>query len=457
MKIKQFFDFFLIFFHIFTFFLRIIMLTVEILKKKRDGNELNQREIDFLIRGLVDRDISDIQASAFLTSSFIRGLSFRETAFLTQAMLNSGLKFDFSEIGKPIIDKHSTGGVGDKLSLLLVPIMMSADIAVPMISGRGLGHTGGTVDKLESIIGFNMQLPNDKLRELLFTNGAFMTSQTAEIAPADRILYHIRDITGNVESFGLITASILCKKLAEGLDGLILDLKVGKGAFMSDIDMAKRLAEYMAGVARETGLKMRILFTAMDEPLGYSVGNWIEILETEQALKGNYSQDIRILTEKLAAGMLQLAYSNISADDAFDKVRKIWDSGQALDNFYKMIRSQGGDLDASRAKYSIVETFELKAQYSGFISDIDTYYIGIAGIILGAGRRNINDELDHSAGIIIHKKIGDEVKRGDVIAQIQGQDKSKFQETIDLLENCFVISREYKPREKNLILDEWII
>lgn len=433
------------------------MLPVEILKKKRDGIELNQKEIDFFIRGLVNNEISEVQASAFLTSSFIHGLTFRETAFLTEAMLNSGLKFEFANIGKPVIDKHSTGGVGDKLSLLLVPILMSADIAVPMISGRGLGHTGGTVDKLESIVGYNMKLPNDKLRELLYANGAFMTSQTAEIAPADRILYHIRDITGNVDSFGLITASILCKKLAEGLDGLILDLKVGKGAFMRDLDMAKRLAEYMAGVARETGLKMRILFTAMEEPLGYSVGNWVEILETEEALKGNYSQDIRILTENLAAGMIQLAYPTTSPLESLKNVREIWDSGIALNNFYKMINSQGGDLDATREKYSKVDTIELKAQYSGIIADIDTYYVGIAGIILGAGRRNIEEVLDYSAGIFIDKKIGDEVRKGDVIARIQAKDNLKFQETIDLLENCFVISREHKAKEKNLILDEWII
>jgi pyrimidine-nucleoside phosphorylase len=433
------------------------MLPVEILKKKRDGIELSKKEIDLFIKGIVNKSISDVQAAAFLTSSFIRGLTPAETAQLTFSMRDSGMKFDFSKFNRPVIDKHSTGGVGDKLSLLLVPILMSCDISVPMISGRGLGHTGGTVDKLESIQGFNMQLSNERLIELIEQNGAFMTSQTEEIAPADKILYHIRDITGNVDSFGLITASILCKKLAEGLNGLVLDLKVGKGAFMQNIDMAVKLASTMAAVARETKLSMRILFTSMDEPLGNAVGNWVEIEETEESLKGNYEKDIRIITEKLATGMILLGHPNVSENDALEKVRKIWDSGEALKNFYKMIESQGGDLEASKKVYQDIPRADLLADRDGVIIDMDTHYIGIAGIILGAGRKNMDDVIDYSAGIHIHKKMGTEVKKGDVIATIQGMDITRFDETLELLRNCFVISREKEIEKHDLIIDEWIV
>ena len=430
------------------------MLPVEILKKKRDGLELSKKEIIFFIQGIISSYISDVQAAAFLTSSYINGLTAKEIAYLTFAMRDSGEIFEFPDINKPIIDKHSTGGVGDKISLLLVPILMSCDIAVPMISGKGLGHTGGTVDKLESVVGYNMHLPKEKLKELLYQNGAFMTAQTDEIAPADKILYDIRDITGNVDSNGLIAASILCKKLAEGLDGLVLDMKVGNGAFMRNFTDAKLLADTMAAVARESGLKMQIIFSAMEQPLGYTVGNWLEIEETIQALEGNFSDDIRELTLTLAAAMIQLGYNNLSRDEALDQAKEVWDSGLALKNFNKMISAQGGDIESSQKKYQNTPNQEIKAKQNGFIAQIDTLYVGVAGIILGAGRRNTDDIIDHSAGIRIFKKTGDNVKKGETIAIVYGQDKYRFGDAIDLLQNCFVISEKDVATHHKLIIDE---
>jgi pyrimidine-nucleoside phosphorylase len=432
------------------------MITSELLKKKRLGLNLSKNEIDFLIKGLINRSVSDIQASAFLTSSCINGLNPEEINALTFAMRDSGFRFDFSKFGKPVIDKHSTGGVGDKLSLLIVPICMSFDIALPMISGRGLGHTGGTVDKLESISGFNIRLNTEQFYDLIEKNNAFMACQTDDIAPADRILYHIRDVTGNVESVGLITASILSKKLVEGLDGLVIDLKVGNGAFMHSLDEAKELAEAMASVARLSGLKMRLLFTSMDQPLGYKIGNWLEIEETIDSLKGNAPEDIRFLTEELSAAMLLTAGIETDKLIALEKIRKVWDSGEALNNFYKMVNSQGGNIEESYRKHSKVEKFEVKSAHSGFINQIDTLYMGLAGIMLGAGRKTLEDKIDYAAGIILHKKIGDEVKFGEVIATIQATDKFKLYEAADLISNLIIIS-DIQPEKPKLILDEWIV
>jgi pyrimidine-nucleoside phosphorylase len=432
------------------------MIITEVIKKKRLGLDLTKNEIDFLIKGLINRSVSDIQASAFLTSSCIHGLNPLEINALTYAMRDSGIRFDFSKFGKPVIDKHSTGGVGDKLSLLIVPICMSFNIAIPMISGRGLGHTGGTVDKLESISGFNIRLNTEQFYDLIDKNNAFMACQTEDIAPADRILYHIRDVTGNVESVGLITASILSKKLAEGLDGLVIDLKVGNGAFMHSIDEAKELAEAMSSVARLSGLKMRILFTSMDQPLGYKIGNWLEIEETIDSLKCNAPDDIRILTEELSVAMLLTAGIENEKIIALEKIRKVWDSGEALNNFYRLVNSQNGNIEESFRKHSIVEKLDIKASNSGFIYQIDTLYLGISGIMLGAGRKAVDDIIDYSAGITLHKKVGDEVEVGEVIATLQAKEKFKLYEAADLISLSIIIS-DIQPVKPKLIIDEWII
>ncbi len=432
------------------------MLITEILKKKRDGFELNKDEISYFIKGLSNFNVSDIQAAAFLMACCTKGLSSKETTYLTYQMRDSGEKFNFAKINKPKVDKHSTGGVGDKISLLITPLLMAFDIAVPMISGRGLGHTGGTVDKLESISGFKIRLDYEDYFNLLIQNGAFMACQTDDIAPADKKLYHIRDVTGTVESIGLITASILSKKLVEDLDALAMDIKVGNGAFMRDLSSAHQLAESMAGVARESGLKMRIIFSSMEQPLGYKIGNWLEIEETMESLNGQYSADIRDLTLKLCSSMLIAGGLFDNELESGLELNKVWDSGLAAKNFVKMIEAQGGNLELSKSKYENYPEYEIVSDKRGFIQQIDTLYTGIAGIMLGAGRKDINDKIDYGAGIILNKKIGDTVEIGETLAVLKSKDKSLFDSPAELLKNCFIISDDYKKAPK-LILDEWVI
>lgn len=431
------------------------MITSEILKKKRMGFALSRTEINFLISGLLNRSVTDYQAAAFLTSSCINGLNPEEIVALTESMRDSGFKFNFDKLNKKIVDKHSTGGVGDKLSLLLVPICMAFDIGVPMISGRGLGHTGGTVDKLESISGFNIRPENSEFYSLMENNGAFMACQTDDIAPADRILYQLRDVTGNVESVGLITASILSKKLVEDLDVLVIDLKVGNGAFMQNIEDAHELAKSMGDVCKLAGVKCNVVFTNMDQPLGYKIGNWLEIEETIDCLAGNYPQDIRELTVELAASMVYHSELFHSKEEAKDAVIKVWDDGTALNNFYKMIESQGGDLNKSREKYSKVEKIEGFAESNGFVFQIDSLYTGIAGIVAGAGRKTAEDKIDYSAGIILNKKVGDFVKKGELLWTLQGRDKYKLMEAADMLKTCVIIA-DKTPEIKPLIIEEWV-
>lgn len=432
------------------------MITAEILRKKRIGEELSEKEVQFLVAGMRSGEVSDVQITAFLTSSCIHGLTSKETGALTFAMRDSGDKFNFSYKKRPKIDKHSTGGVGDKLSLLLVPLVVPCGLAVPMISGRGLGHTGGTLDKLDSISGFNVRLEEKDFYRLMQENSCFMASQTEELVPADRKMYQIRDITGNVDSIGLITASILSKKLVEDLDGLVLDMKVGNGAFMRDFDSARELAESMAGVAREVGLKMRILFTSMEQPLGRKIGNWLEVEETIDSLSGKCPDDIRIITEKLASSMLLLGNISENESDALKKIRNTWESGIALDFFKKMVSAQGGNLSQSYEKYKYTQQIEIIANQSGIINQIDTLGLGLSGIMLGAGRKKAEDTLDYGAGIILHKKLGDEVTSGESIATIFANDSKKMKEASESIKQCFNLGKE-EIQIPNLIMDEWVV
>ncbi|MCX6154251.1 MAG: thymidine phosphorylase [Candidatus Kapabacteria bacterium] len=431
------------------------MLTSEILIKKRDKNQLSESEIKYLVSGVVSGEVSEAQAAAFLMASSINGLNAKETAFLTHAMAESGTKLSFAHLGKPIIDKHSTGGVGDKVSLLIVPIISSCGILTPMISGRGLGHTGGTVDKLESIHGFNTMPDEAMMNQHLKENSGFIIGQSENIAPADKILYKLRDITGTVESVGLITASILSKKVAEGLDGLIMDIKFGNGAFMSTFDDAKILAKSMLNVATEMGLAMRILFSSMNQPLGKKVGNWLEIEEVEESLKGNCPDDLKEIAEFTCSSMLLLAKLASDRDSALSMVRGVWNSGLALDKFYSIIKSQGGDIDLSRKLYSNVEKFELKSTNSGFIDFINTRKIGLAAIHLGAGRKLATDTIDFSAGLEFKKKIGDRVESGETICIIQAKDQSVFPAALDILNESYSLSANPAQLAKSIIYEEW--
>lgn len=427
------------------------MIPAEILRAKRDGRELTEKEIAFLVRGVVSGAVSETQAAAFLMASCIRGLSARETAALTLAMAHSGTTFRFADIGKPIVDKHSTGGVGDKISLLLVPLAACCGLAVPMISGRGLGHTGGTVDKLESITGLQLGFSDEEFAKLLQRNGAFMAKQTESIAPADRILYRVRDVTGTVESVGLITASILSKKFAEGLDALVMDIKVGSGAFMATRQQAEVLARSMQDVAKEAGLPLRVVFTAMEQPLGNAIGNWVEIQETLDALAGNAPEDIRIVTEELVVAMLLIAGVATTREDALERVRLVWHNGKALQKFEQIIESQGGDIAQSQHRYRNVPRLAFRALSDGIITGIHARHIGLAGIALGAGRVHSGDDIDYAAGVVFHKKVGSAVRVGEEIGFIQGERRHVFEAVQNTVLQAITIGGQ-PPERESLVL-----
>ncbi len=429
------------------------MITAEILRKKRDGHELSDVEIAFLVQGLVRGEVSQAQAAAFLMANCTRGMSARETASLTRAMAFSGTTFDFSGLGVPIVDKHSTGGVGDKISLLVAPLAAACGLLVPMISGRGLGHTGGTVDKLESITGMKLDLVEDEYESLLRRNGVFMAKQTDSFVPADRILYHLRDVTGTVESVGLLTSSILSKKFAEGLDALVMDVKVGRGAFMDTFDGAQELAQSLYDTGREAGLPVRIVYTAMNRPMGRSMGNWPEVEEAIDALAGNVEDDVRIVTEELCAAMLLAARVADSREQAGEQVRSAWQSGRGLRRFMEMIRAQGGDIEASRQLYATTPRAAILAPDDGVITGIHARQIGLAGIVLGVGRVQSGDAIDYAAGMTFHKTVGSEVRRGEEIGSIQGRRTHTFPQVLDMVRRAIETGSE-APQEEYPILGE---
>lgn len=382
------------------------MTAVEIIRKKRDRIKLKEEEIRFFVNGSASGEIKDYQISAFLMAIYLNGMDFEETFFLTREMLNSGKKFDLSGIKGKKIDKHSTGGVGDKISLILAPLAASCGIVVPMISGRGLGHTGGTIDKLEAIKGYNPLLDEKKFQYVLKDTGCAIISQTEDIAPCDRIFYSIRDVTGTVESIPLITSSIMSKKLAEDLDGLVIDMKLGKGAFMKNIDEAKRLAESMMKVAERFNLKMKIFFTDMNTPIGYGIGNGIEVIESKEVLKGEVKNDTYKITMELVKGMCQIAGIK-------EEPEKYIENKEAYRRFEKMIKLQGGDIN----KISLNKNeYEIKSDKEGIVLDIDAYSIAEAFLLTGAGRIRKEDKIDYGAGIRLLKFIGDSVKKNETIA-----------------------------------------
>src|SRR5438093_1610382 len=395
--------------------------TVDVIRKKRDGVELSRAEIEYFVRGYTSNEIPDYQAAAWLMSAVIRGLTRAETAALTDAMLRSGEVLDLSEFSAKKIDKHSTGGVGDKTSLVLAPVAAAGGLIVPMISGRGLGHTGGTLDKLESIPGFNVNLPIPEFRRVLRTCGCSMIGQTAEIAPADRKLYALRDVTGTVESPYLICASIMSKKLAEGIDGLVLDVKTGSGAFMKKEEDAVFLVDLMVETGERMGKQVVALITDMDQPLGLLVGNSLEVAEVVDVLRGAGPQDLRDLCLELAAWMFHLGGSAANLNEAKSKAKTLLKSGHAMETFRKMVALQGGDPGAiddpqrlPQAKYSL----DVTSPRAGYVTAIQCESIGTACVILGGGREKKEDSVDPAVGITLHKKVGDQVTAGEPLCTI---------------------------------------
>jgi len=430
--------------------------TIDIIRKKRDGGTLDAREIGFLVNGAANGSIPAEQLSAWLMAAWIRGLSLDETRSLTLAMRDSGEKFSPARLGKVAVDKHSTGGVGDKTSFLVAPIAAACGLAVPMISGRALGHTGGTLDKLESIPGYRTALTLSEFETVLIRCGASIVSQTPALVPADRVLYALRDRTGTVENPGLICASILSKKLAAGLNALVLDVKTGSGAFLRKREDAEYLAALMVATAEAAGTRTVALLTDMGQPLGYAAGNWIEIVECLELLRGNRpaeSEDLRELSLVLAGWMIHLGWKAATPEMGYALADAALADGSALAVFFKMIEAQGGDI----AAFADPEKFHkpgatqvLDAWETGCISEMDTTKIGWAVQRLGAGREKAGAPVDPHAGIIFHARRGARVEQGQPIATLYATRPALLAEPIALLRDAITISNT-PPHEVPLV------
>jgi pyrimidine-nucleoside phosphorylase len=388
------------------------------LRKKRDGEELSREEIEHFVQGHTRGEISDHQAAAWLMAAHVRGLSRAETAHLTHAMLHSGEQLDLSSLPACKVDKHSTGGVGDKTSLILAPMVAAGGLNVPMISGRGLGHTGGTLDKLEAIPGFRVNLEVDEFMSVLGQCGCAMIGQTAEIAPADRKLYQLRHFTSTIDSPPLICASIMSKKLAEGIDALVLDVKTGSGAFMKREAEAALLGELMVDTAKRMGVRAVALVTGMDEPLGYKIGNALEVEEVIEVLHGGGPQDLVDLTITLGGWMFYLGGRTATVGEGEQLGRKLLASGDAADKFRKMIELQGGDprvVDEPNRLPKAKHQAEIVSDSTGYVTAMDCELIGVASVLLGGGRQHESDDVDPAVGIVMQKKLGDPVQRGEAL------------------------------------------
>jgi pyrimidine-nucleoside phosphorylase len=393
----------------------------ELIHRKRDGGRLTPAELHALIAGYVAGEIPDYQLAAFCMAVFFRGLDEEETGALTDAMLRSGDVLDLSALPGVKVDKHSTGGVGDKISLPLAPLAAACGVKVPMVSGRGLGHTGGTLDKLEAIPGFRVDLPVERFVELVRDHGLGLIGQTARIAPADKRLYALRDVTATVESIPLIAASIMSKKLAEGIDALVLDVKVGRGAFMKTRDDARRLALALVGIGRRMGKRVTALLTTMDQPLGQAVGNALEVVESIELLRGGGPADLRELTVALTAEMVLLARLAPDLPAARAAVEAAIADGRGLARFRDIVAAQGGDpraIDDPGRLPRAAQVIPLEAEADGVVAALDAEAVGLAAMALGAGRARVEDRIDPSVGVVLLRKVGDRVVRGEPLCLV---------------------------------------
>jgi len=391
------------------------MRAVDVITKKRDGGVLTGEEIRFFVDGVTRGTLPDYQASALLMAIFVRGMSADETACLTDAMVHSGRRVDLSDVPGVKVDKHSTGGVGDKTSLVLAPLVAACGVPVPMMSGRGLGHTGGTLDKLESIPGFRVNLSLAEMKATLAAAGCAMVGQTSEIAPADKKLYALRDVTATIESIPLITASIMSKKMAEGIGGLVLDVKTGSGAFMKTVADSRRLAESLVSVGNASGVRTEAVITAMDAPRGAAADNALEVMESIQVLKGGGPADLIEVTLELAARMLVLGGAAADREEGRIRARACITSGAALDRFRRMVEIQGGDprvVDDHTRLPVAPERHRLTAERAGYIARLDAELVGRACVALGAGRDRVDDAVDPAVGILIRARPGESVRSG---------------------------------------------
>lgn len=433
----------------------------DIIRKKRDGAELSKAEIAFFVNGVTADEVADYQVSALLMAIFLNGMTDAEQSALTEAMLHSGEILDFSDISKPKADKHSTGGVGDKTSLLIAPFAAAAGICVPMISGRGLGHTGGTLDKLESIPGYSVKLSLKEFRAVLDVAGFAMNGQTAEIAPADKKLYALRDATATIEAIPLIVASIISKKGAAGLDAMVIDVKTGSGAFMREPEKAKQLAQALVKTGNSLGVHSQALITDMNQPLGRAVGHSVEVRECIELLRGQVDEGARPVLDlsiELAARMVVLAQLETSVDAARARIKSVHESGAALETFRRNVEAQGGDPRVCDDPAGILplteKAIKVESPRSGFVNKVDTSEVGHAIAEAGGGRVRIEDRIDPAVGFIGEVKIGDQVRAGDLIGLVYCEDSDRGQAAASRIRAAYEIADQ--PGQRPELIKEVI-
>ncbi|RCW50569.1 MULTISPECIES: pyrimidine-nucleoside phosphorylase [unclassified Halanaerobium] len=433
------------------------MRAYDIIYKKREGEKLNKKELEFLINGYVADKIPDYQVSAWAMAVFFQGMDAEETADLTMIMAESGDMIDLSPVKGTKVDKHSTGGVGDTTTLILAPLAAAAGVPVAKMSGRGLGHTGGTIDKLEAIPGFNTSLSREEFFENVNKYGLSIVGQTGNLTPADKKLYALRDVTATVESIPLIASSIMSKKIAGGADAIVLDVKTGSGAFMQELSESRKLAEAMVNIGKEVGQNTVAYITDMNEPLGLAVGNALEVKEAIKVLKGKGPDDITELCIELGAAMVKLSGQEDDLERAKKLLKEKIRSGEALQKFADMVTAQGGDadiIDNPELLPQAEKKMKVKSEQNGYISAINAHKIGIAAMLLGAGRETKDGDIDMAVGIEIVKKIADEVKKGDVLAVLHVNDESNLEAALEKVKSSYSITEE--KIEKNPLIYEII-
>jgi pyrimidine-nucleoside phosphorylase len=432
------------------------MRAVDVIMKKRDGGSLSREEIRFFVDGVTAGTLPEYQTSALLMAVLLRGMTPEETAWLTDAMVHSGVRVDLRDIPGVKVDKHSTGGVGDKTSLILAPLAAACGVPVPMMSGRGLGHTGGTLDKLEAIPGFRVNLTLDEMKAALVRTRCAMIGQTAQIAPADKKLYALRDVTATVESIPLISASIMSKKIAEGIDALVLDVKTGSGAFMKTEADSRRLAESLVSIGNASGVRTEAVITLMESPLGCAVGNALEVIECLEVLKGNGPQDLIDVSVELAARMLVLGKVAPDRAEGERRIRNAIASGEGLECFRRIIETQGGDpgvVDDYQRLPHVGDRHVVTADRAGYVSRLDAELVGRASVALGAGRDRVDDPVDPAVGILVRAKPGDQVHAGDAVLELHYRDRARLDAAIRLTANAITIGDE-RPAARRLIVGE---
>ncbi|MFZ0390995.1 MAG: thymidine phosphorylase [Calditrichia bacterium] len=430
------------------------MSPYEIIAKKRDGQKLSDEEIQWIVSGFLSGEVADYQLSAWLMAVFFQGMDHQETAALTRTYIESGRTIDLSGLEGIKVDKHSTGGVGDKVSIILAPLVASFGVKVPMISGRGLGHTGGTLDKLESIPGFQVFGTIDQFKKQLREIGVAMLGQTADVVPADKKIYALRDVTATVESLPLISASIMSKKIAEGMDSLVLDVKYGSGAFMPDPEKAEKLARKLIRVGESFGKKVTAFLTSMEQPLGLKIGNWLEVEECLDCLHGGGPADLKEVVLALSGEMLVLGGAAATAEEGKELSAAALSNGSAFHKFEEMVKWQGGETKWIRqpqqypaARFSM----DLAAEKTGYVEAFSTREVGLAAVQLGAGRARSEDKVDPAAGIVLHKKCGDEVRQGEPVLTVYSNREKGIKPALLKLKKAIRISED-SPGKQTLIL-----